>query len=82
MTRIQIELPDETAEAAQVAGLLSAPAVLRLFENALARHRAADYLTSLADEVREAGIAPMTMQEITAEVKAARQEIALRADRH
>lgn len=82
MTRIQIELPDETAEAAKAAGLLSSSAVARLFANALARQRAADDLMSTADEVATAGIEPMPMQEITAEVKAARDEIARRADRH
>ena len=82
MTRIQIELPDETAQAAQAAGLLSAPVVVRLFANALARQRAADYLTGLSDEVSQAQLSPMSMEEITAEVKAAREEIAQRADRH
>lgn len=82
MTRIQMELPDAIAQDAQAAGLLTPQALERLLANALARQRAADALLSVADEVAAAGVAPMSMDEITAEVKAAREERQQCADRH
>ncbi len=82
MTRIQIELPDAIAQNAQAAGLLTPQALERLLSNALARQCAANYLLSIVDEVAAAGVAPMSMEEITAEVKAAREELQQRADRH
>jgi hypothetical protein len=82
MTRIQIELPDATAQAAQAAGLLTPQALDRLLSNALRKQQAADSLLTVADEVAAAGIAPISMEEINAEVKAAREERRCRADRH
>jgi hypothetical protein len=41
--------------------------------DAIRRRRAADRLLSIADRVAEAGIAPMSMEEIDAEVKAVRR---------
>lgn len=82
MTRIQIDLPDATAQAAQSAGLLTPEALARLLNDALRRRQAADALLSVADRVATAGIAPMTMKEINAEVKAARAERRTRADDH
>ncbi len=82
MTRIQMDLPDAIAQDAQAAGLLTPQALERLLSNALARQRAADALLGLAGEVAAAGVAPMSMQEITAEVKAAREDLRKRADRH
>lgn len=81
-TKIQIELPDAIAQAAQAAGLLTPQALDRLLSNALRRQQAGNYLLAIADEVAAAGIAPMTMEEINAEVKAARKERQQRADRH
>ena len=81
MTTIEIELPDATAQAAKAAGLLM-PAVLdRLLSNALRKREAVQSLRSIADDVAAAGIAPMTMEEIDAEVKAVRAERRARADR-
>jgi hypothetical protein len=74
MTTIQIELPDATAQAARDAGLLTSQALARLLNEAIKRRQAADALLSIADRVAEAGIAPMSMDEINAEVKAARAE--------
>ena len=82
MTRIQIELPDATARAARDAGLLTPQALERLLNDALARQRAADSLLSIADRAAAAGIEPMSMDEITAEVKAARAERRQRAGGH
>ncbi len=82
MTRIQIELPDATARAARDAGLLTPQALERLLNDALARQRAADSLLSIADRAAAAGIEPMSMDEINAEVKAARAERRQRAGGH
>lgn len=72
MTTFQIELPETTAQAARAAGLLTSQALDRLLTQALKRRQAADSLLSIADRVAAAGIEPMSMQEINAEVKAAR----------
>ena len=74
MTTIQIELPDATAQAARDAGLLTPQALDRLLLDAIKRQQAADSLLSLADRIAAAGIAPMSMEEINAEVKAYRAE--------
>ena len=74
MTTIQIELPDATVKAARDAGLLTSQAMERLLNDALRRRQAADSLLSIADRVAATGIAPMSMKEINAEVKAARAE--------
>jgi hypothetical protein len=70
MTTIQIELPDATAQAAREAGLLTPQALERLLNDALRRRQAADALLSIADRVAAAGIEPMWMKDIQAEVKA------------
>lgn len=82
MTTIQIELPDATAQAARDAGLLTPQALERLFNAALQRKQAADSLLSIADRVAAAGVEPMSMDEINAEVKAARAERKQRASGH
>ncbi len=82
MTTIQIELPEATAEAAREAGLLTSQALERLLTEAIRRRQAADALLAIADRVAAAGIAPMSMEEINAEVKAARAERRQRAGGH
>ena len=82
MTTIQIELPDATARAARDAGLLTPQALDRLLTDALKRQQAANALLSIADRVAAAGVAPMSMNEINAEVKAARAERRRRASAH
>jgi hypothetical protein len=74
MTKVQIELPDATAEAARDAGLLTSASLDRLLTDAIRRRQAADSLLKIADRIAEAGIAPMSMEEIDAEVKAVRAE--------
>ena len=74
MTTIQIELPDATAQAAREAGLLTPQALERLLIDALECRQAADALLSIADRVAAAGIEPMSMDEINAEVTAARAQ--------
>lgn len=78
MTMIQIELPDATAHAAREAGLLTPQALDRLLTDALRRRQAADSLLSIVDRVAGAGIEPMSMEEINAEVDDARAERRLR----
>ena len=82
MTTIQIELPEATAQAARKAGLLTPQALDRLLTDALKRQQAADSLLSIADRVAAAGIEPMSMEEINAEVKAARAQRRQRASGH
>jgi hypothetical protein len=74
MTTIQIELPDATAKAASEAGLLTPEALERLLIDAIRRRQAVEKLLSIADRVAAAGIEPMSMEEIDAEVKAYRAE--------
>lgn len=74
MTTIQIDLPDATVQAARDAGLLTPQALERMLNDALKRRQAADSLLSIADRVAAAGIAPMSTEEINAEVRAARME--------
>lgn len=74
MTTVQVTLPDELAQQAKAAGLLTPEAMERLLAEALRRRRAVDELLKVADRVQAAGIPPMTMEEINAEVKAARAE--------
>lgn len=74
MTTLQIELPDTTAQAARAAGLLTPQALDRLLNEALRKREIANSLLSIANRVAAAGIPPMTMEEINAEVKAARAE--------
>lgn len=75
-------MPDATAQAARDAGLLTGQALERLLNEALRRRQAADALLSIADRVAVAGVPPMSMEEINAEVKAARAEERQRAGRH
>ena len=74
MTTIQIDLPDATAQAARAAGLLNSQALARLLNAAVRRRQAADVLLSIADRVAAAGMPPMSLEGINAEVKAARIE--------
>jgi hypothetical protein len=82
MTKIQIELPDAMAKAAKDAGLLTPEALKRLLAEAIRRRQAADSLLAIADRVAAAGIEPMSMDEIDAEVKAVRASRKRRAGRH
>lgn len=72
MMTIQIDLPDAIAQAAREAGLLTPEALQRLLNDALRRKQAADSLLSIADRVAAAGIEPMSMEEIDADVKVVR----------
>ena len=79
MTKVQIELSEATARAARAAGLLTSEALERLLTDAIRRRQAADALLAIADRVAEAGIEPMSMDEIDQEVKVVRAERRQRA---
>ncbi len=79
MTTIEIELPDELAQAAREAGLLTPESLDRMLTEAIRRRQAGDALLAVADRIAAAGIEPMSMEEIDAEVKAVRAERRLRA---
>jgi len=82
MTTIKIDLPDATVQAARAAGLLTPEAIERLLNEAIKRKQAADWWLSIADRVSSVGIESLSMDEINAEVKAARQERRQRAGGH
>lgn len=77
--KVQIELSDATARAAREAGLLRSEALERLLTDAIRRRQAADALLAIAERVAEAGIEPMSMEEVDREVKAVRTEPRRRA---
>ncbi len=81
MTKIEIELPDNTAEAAREAGLLTPEALDRLLTLALKRKLAVDNLLSVAARIERVGAPPMAMEEVNAEVRVSRSERG-RAGRH
>jgi hypothetical protein len=71
MTELVIRLPDELAQRARQAGLLSDSAIQELLEEAM-RRQAGRRLLDVAQRIQAAGIEPMSMEEIDAEVKAVR----------
>ena len=73
MATVQIELPEELARQAKEAGLLTANSIERVLREAL-RREAFEDLLSVADRVEAAGIPPMSMEEINAEIEAHRAE--------
>lgn len=73
MTHLTVNLPDELAQRARQAGLLSDQAIQRLLEDAM-RREAGRKLLEIAKRVHAAGIPPMSDEEIVAEVKAVRAE--------
>ena len=81
MTKVRIELSDAAAKAARAEGLLTPKALARLLRQEIERRRAADSLLAIADRVAKAGIPPMSMDEIDAEVKAVRRQRRARARR-
>ncbi len=78
MTQETVLLPDALALRARNAGLLSDAAIRQILEAAM-RREAGRELMRLADDIREARIAPISDEENVAEVKAHRAE--RRADR-
>lgn len=73
MTELMVTLPDDLAQRARSAGLLSDSAIQRLLEEAM-RREAGRRLLAIAEHIQAAGIPPMNDEEIVAEVKATRAE--------
>lgn len=73
MTKWVVKLPDELAQRARKAGLLSDGAIQRLLEEAM-RGAAGQQLLAVSERLHAAGIAPLSDEEIVAEVKAVRAE--------
>ena len=73
MTELVVKLPDELAQRAKSAGLLTDSAIQRLLEEAM-RREAGQRLLQVAQRLQAAGVEPMSEDEIVAEVKAARAE--------
>ncbi len=78
MTTLEITLPDGLAKEAKDAGLLAPEAIEALLREAV-RQRRIDRLFEIKKELRTSGIAPMTAEEIEAEIRAARDEARRRA---
>ncbi len=73
MTTLTIDLPDNIAKQAQDAGLLTPEALAQLLKDAV-RRQAGRRLLDTAKRIQAAGIAPLSEEEIVAEVKAVRAE--------
>ena len=73
MTEVLVKLPDDLAQRAKIAGLLSDSSIQRLLEEAM-RREAGRKLMEVAGRLHAAGIEPMSDAEIVAEVKAVRVE--------
>ena len=73
MTELMVKLPDDLAQRAKSAGLLTDSATQRLLEEAM-RREAGRRLLQAAQQLHAAGVEPMSEEEIVAEVKAARAE--------
>jgi post-segregation antitoxin (ccd killing protein) len=73
MAQVLVTLPDELAERANDAGLLSDGAIRVLLEDAVRRHAATRFL-ELAEQLHAAALPPMTDDDILAEVAAYRAD--------
>ena len=78
MTRVTMSLPDDLAQQAQAAGLLSESAVARLLRRALREHSASERLGQIFEKLDAQGELPMSADEVAAEIAAARREHAQR----
>lgn len=72
MTTLQLELPDEVAEAINDKGLLTSVGVTELLREAL-RSQALDYIADFAGESGARDVAPFTESDIEAEIQAFRK---------
>lgn len=78
MTTLTIDLPDNLAEEAKQAGLLTPNAIETILRETL-RGRAVNGLFTAADKLTTANFPPMTMEEIQEEVNAVRAQRKQRA---
>ncbi len=72
MTTINLELPDEVAEAIRNKGLLTSVGVTELLREAL-RSQALEYIADFATESETRGMTPFGEGEIEAEINLARK---------
>lgn len=70
---LKVQLPDELVARARNAGLLTEQAIRQMLEDALRREAGRD-LRTVMDRLHAANIAPMTDDEIQAEIDAVRAE--------
>ena len=70
---IKLDLPDNLAKQAKEAGLLEPKALQSMLREAV-RNRRIARLAEARDKVAAAGIAPISMEEIQAEIEADRAE--------
>lgn len=73
MTELTVQLPDDLAQRAKSAGLLSNSAIQRLLEDAM-RRTAGRKLLAVVERIQAAAIPPMSEEEVVAQVKAVRAE--------
>ncbi|HOY57292.1 MAG TPA: hypothetical protein PK640_04035 [Verrucomicrobiota bacterium] len=71
---VQLDLPEEIIRDARSFGLLETKRMTAILAEEVRRRRAGQELKEMLDQVRCAPGEPMTMQEINAEIKAARAE--------
>jgi len=71
MTELVIRLPEDLVQRARNAGLLTDSAIQQLLEDAM-RRQAGHRLLDVARRIQGAGVEPMSMDEINAEVRAVR----------
>lgn len=78
MTTIQIQLPDDLAQDAQAAGLLTPDAIERLLRERL-RRQAGDALRAMWNRMPREELTPEIEEMVNEEVRAVRAERRLRA---
>lgn len=71
MTTLKLNLPDELAQRAQSAGLLTDAAIQKLLEDAI-RRDAGRRLLEVGQRLHATNITPISDEEVVAEVKAVR----------
>ena len=82
MTRVALKIPERLEKQARKAGLLSGPFLRGAIEEELARRGAARRLAKNVRQFRATGLAPVTADEIQAEIDAVRaMKRGTRADR-
>lgn len=75
---VEVDLPEEVIREARTLGLLESKRMTAMLAEELSRRRAGRELRRMLDQVRSASGAEMSMEEVNAEVKAARAERRLR----
>lgn len=74
MTTVQITLPDQLAQEAQRAGLLSQPALEKLLREQLRAQRQDEFFTAMGRMAQVAEPSAMTPEEVAGEISAMREE--------